>query len=47
MTWSTSDGRRLLLQRFGEIARPGLHLLEQSHIADGDHGLVGEDLQMA
>src|SRR6516164_3869633 len=35
----------LLLERFLEIARPGLHLLEQLDILDGDHRLVGEGLQ--
>ena len=39
--------RRLLLQRFGKLARSCLHLLEQPHIADGDHGLVGKSLQQA
>ena len=37
--------RRLLLQRFRQLARSCLHLLEQPHIADRDHGLVGEGLQ--
>ena len=37
-------GRRLLLQRLAEVARPGLHLVEQPRVLDGDHGLVGEGL---
>ena len=32
----------LISQRLREIARLGLHLVEQPHILDGDHGLVGE-----
>src|SRR6516225_2412928 len=35
---------RLLLEGFLEIARPGLHLVEQARVLDGDHGLVGEGL---
>ena len=35
-------GRRLLLQRLGELAGARLHLVEQPHILDGDHRLVGE-----
>ena len=35
-------GRRLLLQRLGEIARARLHLVEQPHVLDRDHRLVGE-----
>ena len=35
-------GRCLLLQRFLEVARLGLHLVEQTHVFDRDHGLVGE-----
>ena len=38
-------GRGLLLQRLREVARPRLHFVEQPHIADGDHGLIGEGLQ--
>ena len=35
-------GRGLLLQRLGKFARARLHLLEQPHILDRDHRLVGE-----
>ena len=35
-------GRGLLLQRLGEIARARLHLVEQPHVLDRDHRLVGE-----
>ena len=35
-------GRRLLLQRLGQIARARLHLVEQPHVLDRDHRLVGE-----
>src|SRR5262245_5944161 len=35
-------GRGLLLQRLGKLARPRLHLVEQSHVLDRDHRLVGE-----
>ena len=38
-------GRRLLLERLGEIAVARLELLEQAHVLDGDHRLVGEGLQ--
>ena len=38
-------GRGLLLQRFREIAGARLHLVEQPHILDRDHRLVGEGLQ--
>ena len=38
-------GRGLLLQRLRQIARPRLHLVEQAHVLDGDHGLIGEGLE--
>ena len=38
-------GRGLLLQRFREVAGLRLHLVEQPHVLDRDHGLVGEGLQ--
>ena len=38
-------GRRLLLERLGQLAVPGLELREQPHVLDGDHRLVGEGLQ--
>ncbi len=37
-------GRRLLLQRFGQFARARLHRVEQPHVLDGDHRLVGKGL---
>src|SRR6516162_7292705 len=37
--------RRLLLERLGELARARLHLVEQPHVLDRDHRLVGERLQ--
>ena len=38
-------GRRLLLQRFGDFGVARLKLLEQPHVLDSDHGLVGEGPQ--
>ena len=38
-------GCRLLLQRFREVARARLHLVEQPNVADGDDGLIGKGLQ--
>ena len=35
-------GRGLLLQCLGEVARARLHLVEQPHVLDRDHRLVGE-----
>ena len=35
-------GRGLLLQRLGQISRARLHLVEQPHVLDRDHRLVGE-----
>src|SRR5262245_28265402 len=35
----------LLLQGLGQLAVPGLELLEQTHVLDGDHRLVGERLE--
>jgi hypothetical protein len=40
-----AGGRRLLLQRFAEIVRPLLQLIEQPRVLDGYDGLVGERLQ--
>ena len=31
-----------LLDRASELAGAGLHLVEQTHVLDGDHGLVGK-----
>ena len=36
------ERRRLLLQRSDELARARLHLVEQPHVLDRDHRLVGE-----
>ena len=38
-------GGGLLLQGLGEVTVPGLQLLEEANVLDGDHRLVGEDLQ--
>ena len=38
-------GRRLLLQRLDQVAVAGVELLEEPHVLDGDHRLVGEGLQ--
>ena len=35
-------GRGLLLQRLAKIARPRLQLVEQPHVLNRDHRLVGE-----
>ena len=35
-------GRGLLLQRLAQVARARLHLVEQPHVLDRDHRLVGE-----
>ena len=35
-------GCGLLLQRFAQLARARLHLVEQAHVLDRDHRLVGE-----
>ena len=35
-------GRGLLLQRLAKIARPRLHLVEQPHVLNRDHRLVGK-----
>ena len=37
-------GRSLLLQRLAQLARARLHLVEQPHVLDRDHRLVGEGL---
>jgi hypothetical protein len=34
--------RGLLLQRLAEVARAGLHLVEETNILDRNHGLIGE-----
>ena len=44
MTLSTSRGRGLLLQRFGEIVGALAQLVEQARVLDGDDGLRGEVL---
>ncbi|HTO90073.1 MAG TPA: hypothetical protein VMJ70_02980, partial [Candidatus Sulfotelmatobacter sp.] len=38
-------GRGLLLERLGEFAVARLELVEQPHVLDRDHRLVGEDLE--
>src|SRR5262249_40988351 len=38
-------GRRLLLQRLGQLAVPRLQLLEQPDVLDGDDRLGGEGLE--
>ena len=38
-------GGRLLLERLGEVAVPGLQLLEEADVLDGDDGLGGEGLE--
>ena len=45
MTSRTSEVAVCCSQQFREVARACLHLLEQTDIADGDHGLIGEGLQ--
>ena len=45
MTFEDIACSSLILERFGKIASLGLNLLEESHIADGDHGLVGKGLE--
>ena len=42
MTLQHLRGRGLLLQCLGELARALLHLVEQPHVLDRDHRLVGE-----
>ncbi len=38
-------GRGLLMQRLGQLAGTRLHLVEQPHVVDRDHRLLGECLQ--
>ena len=42
MTFSTSRGRRLLLQRLGEIVGALAQFVEQPRVLDGDDRLRGE-----
>ena len=42
MTFSTSRGRGLLLQRLGQIVGALAQFVEQPRVLDGDHGLGGE-----
>src|SRR6266567_1028347 len=37
--------RRLLIERLGEVAVTSFQLVEEAHVLDGDHGLVGEGLE--
>ncbi|MGB9384063.1 MAG: hypothetical protein WCB50_04620, partial [Pseudolabrys sp.] len=36
------SGRGLLLERFGQVARASLYFVEQAHILDRYHCLIGE-----
>jgi len=45
MTLSTSAGRGLLLQGFGQILGALPDFVEQPRVLDRDHGLVGKGLQ--
>ena len=38
-------GRRLMLQRLAQFRVALLEFLEQAHVLDGDHGLIGEGFQ--
>ena len=42
--WPTSPSA-VSRHRAGQLRRPRLKLLEQAHVLDGDHGLIGEGLQ--
>src|SRR5262245_57892853 len=42
MTLSTSHRRSLMFERFREVARARLHLVEQPHVLDRDHRLVSK-----
>ena len=44
MTLSTSAVAVCCSSASREIAVPRLHLLEQPHVLDGDHSLIGEGL---
>ena len=44
MTFRTSEVAVCCSQRLGKLARARLHLVEQSHVLDCDHRLVGEGL---
>src|ERR1700731_3420332 len=35
-------GGSLLFQGLGQLTGPRLHFVDQTHVLDGDHGLVGE-----
>ena len=43
--WLTSPSARSSADRTGQLARARLHLVEQAHVLDRDHGLIGELLQ--
>ena len=47
MTLKNFTRRRLLLQRFGDFTIALLQFFEQPDVLDGDHGLVGEGLEVA
>ena len=40
-------GRRLLLERFSQVTVAGLEFLEQPHVLDRNHGLVGKGLEQS
>ena len=42
---STSARRRLMLQRLAQLRVALAELLEQPHVLDGDHRLVGEGFE--
>jgi hypothetical protein len=42
--WLTSPSAPQLLDRLRELARARLHLVEEPHVLDRDHRLVGESL---
>ncbi len=44
ITFSTSGRRCLLLQRLGEVLRPGFDFREEARVLDGDHRLFGKAL---
>ena len=45
MTWSTSEVAVCCSSDFGQFLRARLHLVEQAHVLDGDHRLVGKSLE--
>src|SRR4029079_554343 len=51
IAWRRTDhlkhigGRGLLLERLFQVTRPGLYLLEQLHVLNSDHSLIGKGAQ--